>query len=228
MDEMNDDGDEVYGETDPNNTADGEAGQDAPAGDGLAGVPVDELPGWRAGAFGSGRGLLGLARAWDLVARPEDGSSAMPPFGADQTPIRAGDPRLLLAADPRSSSPTLASDGKQDYPMPRAYVPDGHGGVKLRPDIAAAHPKGPLDFRGMAQEIDWPATLVDLGRLIGYSAAGAAAFDRMNRAGADPSPRQLGGGLLGIGADVWKAQQDANRDPRRPPQGADRVTNGLP
>jgi hypothetical protein len=39
------------------------------------------------------------------------------------------------------------------------------------------------------REIDWPGALADFGRLIGYSAAGAAAADRMIAAGVDPSPK---------------------------------------
>lgn len=51
-----------YGDTDPNNVADGGADQDTSAGDGLPGYPVDGYPARRAGVFGSGDGLLGMTQ----------------------------------------------------------------------------------------------------------------------------------------------------------------------
>jgi hypothetical protein len=130
---MSDDdyGYDVYGDTDPNNVPDGGFDQDTSAGDGLPGYPVDGQPGWRAGAFGSGRGLLGLIK----VSNPSGGDAA----------------------------------------MPRAYMPDGHGGVRLRPGFAASHPKGPFDWSGMSKEINWPGVALDLGKIgMGVGASVAA------------------------------------------------------
>jgi hypothetical protein len=93
MDEMSDDyDDEVYGDTDSRNLPDGAAGQTTSAGDGLAGYPMDGHPDWRAGVFGSGNGLLGMARASDLVARTS--SEDHLPFAGQ------GDPRLMRVSDP--------------------------------------------------------------------------------------------------------------------------------
>jgi hypothetical protein len=122
MDAMSDDyADEFYGDTDLNN---------------LPGYPVDGASGWRAGAFGSGGGLLGLIR----VSNPARG---------------------------------------RDDSMPPAYMPDGHGGVKLRPGFAATHPKGPFDFGGMSKEIDWPGVALDLGSIAASAVplAGGTALD---------------------------------------------------
>lgn len=95
---MSDDYD-YYGDTDPNNMPgdDDGGGQDAApspapqpaptsALDGLPGVPVDGHPGLRAGVFGSGNGLLGIARVSDLVARPGDGAPATLQLAADRAP----------------------------------------------------------------------------------------------------------------------------------------------
>jgi hypothetical protein len=77
MDGMSDDySDEVYGDTDPNNLPQDAAGQGAIAGDGLPGVPVDGYPGVRAGAFGSGNGLLGLIKVSNPA--PVGGEASMP------------------------------------------------------------------------------------------------------------------------------------------------------
>lgn len=95
---MSDD-DDIYGDTDPNNMPDAGAGQNASAGDGLPGFAVDGHPDWRAGAFGSGQGLLGMARVSDLVARPGDNTPATAPFGMDQ-PAGQGDPRLQQVSNP--------------------------------------------------------------------------------------------------------------------------------
>jgi hypothetical protein len=233
MDEMSDDyDDEVYGDTDTNSLPDDDTGQGAPAGDGLPGYPINGRPDWRAGVSGSGNGLLGMARV-------------------DQTPVRAGDPTVLLVSDSRSSSPTLASDGKQAYPMPGAYVPDGHGGVKLRPDFAAAHPKGPFDFGGMANEIHWPGVVQDLGKigagvaasigagmaapfvrgLLGFGAA-APTETALGAAGSGATPNPwITGSLFGwrLGRTLHKQNKanPRNADPVIPP-GVDRVSNGLP
>lgn len=201
-----------YGDTDPNNVPDGGAGQDTSAGDGLPGVPLDGHPGLRAGVFGTGKGLLGMARVPDLLARRGDDQ----PFGG------VGDPRLMLASDPRSSSPTLASDGRQTYPMPKAYVPDGHGGVRLRPDFAAAHP-GASDFGGMWREINGPGALKGLMDILG-GVANSKIDDWVEDLLGIPSWLDL----PKLGAETWKAQDEANKDPGHRPQGADRVTNGLP
>jgi hypothetical protein len=90
MDEMSDD-DDLYGDTDANNVPDGDAGQDAAPGN-LPGYPVGGHPDWRAGVSGPGRGLLGMARASDLVAQRsrEDQASF-----AGQS-----DPRLMRVSDP--------------------------------------------------------------------------------------------------------------------------------
>ena len=85
---MNDDdlSDEVHGDTDPSNLSDDDSGdQGAPAtgqtsaGDGLPGYPAGGDPGWRAGVFGSGDGLLGMAKVSDLVARPGDEAAVLQP-----------------------------------------------------------------------------------------------------------------------------------------------------
>jgi hypothetical protein len=139
MDEMSDDyAGEFYGDTDTNNLPDGAAAQGASAGDGLPGYPVDGQSSWRAGAFGSGAGLLGL--------------------------IKVSDPA-----------------GGQGDAMPPAYMPDGRGGVKLRPGFAAKHPKGPFDFGGMSKEIDWPGVALDLGSIAASAVplAGGTALDML-------------------------------------------------
>jgi hypothetical protein len=209
--------DEVYGDTDPNNPPDGEANQGASAGDGLPGVPVDGYPGWRAGVPGASN-LLGLVRTSDLVARPGDDPPARLQLGTG-----GGDPRLILASDPRTSTPTLASDGREGYPMPKAYMPDGHGGVQLRPDFAAAHPNGPLDFGGMAKEIDWSGVYKGLRDILG-GVANSEIHDWVGeKLGLPPwidVPR--------LGPEAWKAQDEANKNPGKPAPGVDRVTNGLP
>jgi len=83
--------DEVYGDTDPRNLPD-DAGQTTPGGDGLPGYPVDGHSDWRAGVLGPGRGLLGMARVSDLVARPS---------GGDQAPYASqGNPQLMRVSDP--------------------------------------------------------------------------------------------------------------------------------
>jgi hypothetical protein len=92
MSDNNDDSYDVYGDTDPNNVPDGGFGQDTSAGDGLPGYPVDGQPDWRAGMFGSGRGLLGMARVSDLAPQPS---------GDDQAPVAGrSDPRLMRVSDP--------------------------------------------------------------------------------------------------------------------------------
>src|SRR5690242_17876924 len=64
---MSDDSDEYDSDIAPNNTPGGGGqGATAPAteptsaGEGLPGFPVEELPGVRAGVFGTGKGLLGM------------------------------------------------------------------------------------------------------------------------------------------------------------------------
>ena len=162
-----------------------------------------------------------MVRTSDLVARPGDAPAAGLQFGTDHA-LASGDPRLMLAANPKSSAPTLASDGHEAYPMPKAYIPDGHGGIQLRPDFAAAHP-GATDFGGMAGEID-------LARM------GKAVTDILNGV-ANGKIDDWAEDLLGIpswtdlpklGSETWKAQNEANKPGAAPPRGADRVTNGLP
>lgn len=126
---------------------------------------VDGYPGLRAGVFGPGGGSLGMTRASDLVARSGNDPPATLRFGMDWAPSGQGDPTMMLASNPRASAPTVASDGREAYPMPKAYAPDGHGGVQLRPDFAAAHPRVPFDFGGMAKEIDWGGFMKELGGL---------------------------------------------------------------
>jgi hypothetical protein len=72
-------------------------------------------------------------------------------------------------------------------------MPDGHGGVQLKPDFAATHPKGPLDFGGMSKEIDWPGVGLDLGSIAAGAVplAGAGAADVLK---ATP----------GMGLDAWR------------------------
>lgn len=220
---MNDDEDDIYGDTDPNNIPDDDAAadQNASAGDGMPGYPVGGSPGWRAGAFGSGNGLLGMARVSDLVARPGDTPAPMLQFGTDQASA-GSDPRLMLAANPKSSAPTLASDGREAYPMPKAYIPDGHGGVQLRPDFAAAHP-GATDFGGMAKEIDWPRMGKALTDILN-GVANAKIDDWVEDLVGIPSWADL----PKLGTEVWKAQDEANKPGGERPRGADRATNGLP
>ena len=105
---------EFYGDTDANNLPDGGPGQDMSAGDGLPGYPVDGQPGWRAGAFGSGDGLLGMTRVSNLLARPGNGSAAMLQLGTNRAPVGGdGDPSLMLASSLRSPGPILASDKRE-------------------------------------------------------------------------------------------------------------------
>jgi hypothetical protein len=228
MDGMSDD-DEIsydpYGDTDPNNVPDGGFGQDTSAGDGPPGVPVEGMPGLRAGVFGAGNGLLGMARVEDLVARP-------------------GDARLMLASDPRSSG--LGSWSKADpYPMPSAYMSDGHGGVQLRPEFAATHPKGPTDFGAMAHNIDWGGTAWDLAKIAASAGAsmaspfvpkflgwGAAPAEAVGPAGtgALPNPWMTGGTLAWRGGRTLYKQHKANprnADPVVKPV-VDKASGGLP
>jgi murein DD-endopeptidase MepM/ murein hydrolase activator NlpD len=57
----------------------------ASAGDGLPGVPVDGLPGWRAGAFGRADNLLGLVRVADLAGG--DAAAPASPAGPGIGPL---------------------------------------------------------------------------------------------------------------------------------------------
>lgn len=84
--------DDAYGDTDRDDRAQDQVGKDTAAGDGLPGVPVDGLPGWRAGVFGSNGGMLGMARVSELVARPQGGAAAYGPGGLQ--PTRVSDPVL--------------------------------------------------------------------------------------------------------------------------------------
>lgn len=79
---MSDDDPEVHGD----------AGPGMSAGDGLPGYPVEGHPDWRAGLFGPGGGILGMARVSDLAARPSSGDQA--PFAGQ------GDRRLMRVSDP--------------------------------------------------------------------------------------------------------------------------------
>jgi hypothetical protein len=69
------------------------------AGDGLPGYPVEGHPDWRSGVFRSGRGLLGMARTSDLVARPGDDARLMqvsdPVLDWEQNSWRWNDPEAL-------------------------------------------------------------------------------------------------------------------------------------
>lgn len=155
----------------------------------LPGYPVEGHPGWRAGAFGSGRGLLGLIKVSDPSA--ENGEAS----------------------------------------MPAAYMPDGHGGVQLRPGFAATHPKGPFDFAGMAKEIHWPGVALDLAKITAGVALGVApSFLAPATAGAAPNPWFAGGSLAWKGGRTLYKQNEANRrnvDPVVRP-GVDKASNGLP
>jgi hypothetical protein len=129
----------------------------------------------------------------------------------------------MMASDPRSSSRTAAYAGGEAYPMPAAYMPDGHSGVQLKPDFAAAHPKGPWDMGGMAGEIDWNGVdrdLTDIG--------GGVVNAKINDWTEDKLGIPSWVDVLKSAPEVWKKQDEANKDSGRPPRGADRVTNGVP
>ena len=107
--------------------------------------------------------------------------------------------------------------------MPGAYMPDGHGGVRLRPEFAATHPKGPLDFGGMAHDIDWAGVIKDLTDIVGDGAN-----DKIDDWIEDKLGIPSWLGIAKMTPEVWKTQDEANKNPGKPPRGADRVTNGVP
>lgn len=210
-----------YGDTDANNVPDDGSGEDASAGDGLPGVPVEGHPGWRAGVFSAGRNLLGLVPTSRLVADSADGAPASLQFGTDQPFAGAGDPRLMLASNPGGLGPGRPS--KDDpYPMPPAYMPDGHGGVQLRPDFAATHPKGPFDFGAMAHNIHWGGVAKDL-----WDIATGVANSKIQDVVGDALDLPSWVDLPELGMKTWKMQNEANKPGAQPAKGADRTTNGL-
>jgi hypothetical protein len=110
-DEMADE--DLYGDTDPNNVPDDGAEQDASAGDGLPGYPVDAYPGWRAGAFGSGDGLLGMTQVTDSSGAP---SAAAPQAGAVDWDFihqkeAAGAPKLSMSVPQDGQHHVLGHSG---------------------------------------------------------------------------------------------------------------------
>jgi hypothetical protein len=140
--------------------AGGDALQASTAGNNGHGVPVPGYPRLRAGVPG-GNGLLGLQRL---------GGDTVGAAGFDDSAIgRLVSPYLMLAANRSSVGTPSGQAGGDPYPMPRAYMPDGKGGVQLTPGFAATHPKGPDDFSGMGKEIDWPGVALDLGSIAASS-----------------------------------------------------------
>lgn len=159
--------DEVYGDTDPNNLPD-DGGDDDP-------------------------GAVQAASPFPVESGPTSAGDGQPGFPVDGYPgVRAGvfgSGNGLLGLI-KVSNPASAGG---DASMPSTYMPDGHGGVQLKPGFAATRPKGPFDWGGMSKEIDWPGVALDLGSIAAGALplAGGTAMDVLKA-------------MPGMGIDTWR------------------------
>lgn len=177
---------DIYGDADTGDVADAQwdggptaaAAFPNPEGDDLPGFPVDGHPQWRAGIFGSGRGLLGMARVSDLVARPRANAPATLQFGTDQA-NDGRDPRLQTVSDPvidqelsswRGNDPAFAYDidrKKRQLAESQALSLGSFGGSVAQQALADMAKVAPsAEALGFASPLAWAG--IGLGGYMGF------------------------------------------------------------